>query len=323
MLVTIIIPVYKVEEYLDITMQSVFAQTYKDLEIIMVDDGSPDNCGKLCDEYAEKDPRIVVIHQENKGLSGARNAALDIMKGDAVTFVDSDDTIDPHYVEYMVDDMEKYDADIVECQMVDVYSDKNVVKDSLKEIKVCTPEEALEIDMGSRCGSVSACAKLYKRHIFNKHRFEVGKISEDAFAIINSLSQAKVIVIDPRSLYNYYHRDDSITTLKFNERSLDVLEVHRKNLKIVKKRFPGAINGALFRYDMSFLWVLDRILLDEDWKTNPHVKPIKKQIQKHLPRILRNPYFTKQRKAGAALAAVSVPLYRKALVAKWKGRVIS
>lgn len=322
MLVTIIIPVYKVEEYIDKSMESVLAQTYKDLEIILIDDGSPDNCGRICDEYAAKDPRIVVIHQENKGLSGARNAALDIMKGDALTFVDSDDTIDPHYVEYMVDDMEKYDADIVECQIVDVYSDREIRKDYLKEPLVCTPEEALEMDMGARGGAVSACAKLYKKHIFKKHRFKVGRIVEDAFALIDSMSQAEKIVIDPRSLYYYYHRSDSITTLKFNERSLDTLKAYRQNLKIVKNKFPGALTGALFRYDWSFLWVLDRILLDDDWKTNSHLKPVRKHVQKHLGRILRSPYFTKERKAGAALVSVSVPIYRKVLVSKWKARGI-
>ena len=106
MLVTVIIPVYKVEEYLEKCVESVKVQTYQDLEIILVDDGSPDNSGKLCDEIAKTDRRIKVIHQKNMGLSGARNSAMDIMTGDAVTFVDSDDTIDATMIENLVKDLE-------------------------------------------------------------------------------------------------------------------------------------------------------------------------------------------------------------------------
>ena len=136
MLITVIVPVYKVEEYLEKCVKTIKNQTYKDLEIILVDDGSPDNSGKICDEIAKTDERIKVIHQNNMGLSGARNSALEIMTGDAVTFVDSDDTIDEHMIEYLVSDMEKYDADIVECQFYEVFGNEVITYDYLKETKV-------------------------------------------------------------------------------------------------------------------------------------------------------------------------------------------
>lgn len=317
MLVSVIVPVYKVEEYLEKCVKSIKEQTYQNLEIILVDDGSPDNSGKMCDALKKTDPRIKVIHQENMGLSGARNSALDIMKGDAVTFVDSDDTIDSHMIEYLVSDMEQYDADIVECQFYEVFGSKVNVYDYLKETKVYNTEQALLIDLCSKGGSVAACGKLYRKKIFKTHRFEVGRIGEDMFAIIESLCQAERIVIDHRPMYYYYHRNNSITTNRFSEKTLDEIKGTKRNLDIVKKEYPSAVPGALFRYDWSYLWVLDRILLDEKWKENVHLKTVLQHIRRNLLRILKSPYFTRNRKIGALVTSVSPYLYRKLVIHIW------
>lgn len=317
-LVTVIIPVYKTRDYLESCVKSVVNQTYKNLEIILVDDGSPDECGQICDELKKQDPRIIVIHQDNQGLSGARNTALNIMSGEAVTFIDSDDTVDPHMIEYMMDDMEKYDADIVEGQFYEVFGNEVKTYDYLKETKVYSTEQALLIDLSSKGGSVAACGKLYRKKIFDAHRFEIGRIGEDAFAIIGSLRQAERIVIDTRPMYYYYHRNNSITTQGFNEKTLDEIRGAKINLDIVEKEFPGALAGALFRYDWSYLWVLDRILLDDHWTKNQYLKMILAHIRKNLARILKNPYFTRNRKIGAILTSFSPRLYRSFVVQTWK-----
>ncbi len=316
-LITVIVPVYKVEEYLEKCVKSVQNQTYTNLEIILVDDGSPDGSGRICDTLAKTDPRIRVIHQKNMGLSGARNSALDIMQGDAVTFVDSDDTVAPDMIENLLKDMEEYDADIVECQFYNVFNNRIDVQGYLKETKAYNTEQALLIDLSCRGGSVAACAKLYRRHIFAKHRFEVGRIGEDTIAIIGSLRQANRIVIDHRPMYYWYHRNNSITTSKFSERTLDSIYGHQRNLEIVEREFPGALPGALFRYDWSYLWVLDRILLDEQWRENKYLKSVVRHILKHFFRIIKCPYFTRNRKIGAALAWVSPGMYRKIVVRIW------
>ncbi len=320
MLITVIVPVYKVEEYLEKCVETIKNQTYKDLEIILVDDGSPDNSGKICDEIAKTDERIKVIHQNNMGLSGARNSALEIMTGDAVTFVDSDDTIDEHMIEYLVSDMEKYDADIVEGQFYEVFSNEVKTYDYLKETKVYNTEQALLIDLCSKGGAVAACGKLYRKKIFKEHRFEVGRIGEDAFAIIGSLRQADKIVIDTRPMYYYYHRNNSITTIGFSDKTLDEIEGAKINLEIVAKEFTGALLGALFRYDWSYLWVLDRILLDEKWKENKHLKSVLGHVRRNLPRILRSPYFTRNRKTGAVVASLSPAVYRSLVKKVWSTR---
>ena len=317
-LVTVIIPVYKTKDYLENCVKSVLEQTYKNLEIILVDDGSPDESGAMCDKLKELDPRIIVIHQENQGLSGARNTALDKMKGDAVTFVDSDDTIDPHMIEWMMDDMEQFDTDIVEGQFYEVFGNEIKVYDCLKKTTVYDTEQALLIDLSSKGGSVAACGKLYKKKIFNTHRFEVGRIGEDAFAIIGSLRQANKIVIDVRPMYYYYHRNNSITTLSFSEKTLDEIKGAKINLDIVKKDFPGALPGALFRYDWSYLWVLDRILLDDEWKTNKYLKDVICHIKRNRRRILKSPYFTRNRKIGAVIVSFSPICYRILVKRVWR-----
>ncbi len=316
-LVTVIIPVYKVEEYLEKCVKSVQDQTYTNLEIILVDDGSPDGSGRMCDELSRTDLRIRVIHQENMGLSGARNSALDIMQGDVVTFVDSDDMIDSDMIENLLEDMEEYDADIVECQFYEVFSNRIDFYDYLKETKAYSVEQALLIDLGSKGGSIAACGKLYRRQIFAEHRFEVGRIGEDAFAIIGSLRQADRIVIDHRPMYYYYHRNNSITTNGFSEKTLDEIEGAKINLDIVEKEFPKAVPGAMFRYDWSYLWVLDRILLDERWRENRYLKEILLHIHKHFLRIMNSPYFTKNRKIGAVVAIISPAIYRKIVQYIW------
>ena len=319
-LVTVVVSVYMTKDYLEACVQSILEQTYENLEIILVNDGSPDDSGRLCDELCKKNSRIKVIHQENMGLSGARNTALDIMRGDMVTFVDSDDTISSTMIEYLVQDIEQYDADIAECQFYDVFNDKVNAVDYLKITKVYTPEEAMLIDLSSKGGAVAACGKLYRKEIFKEHRFEVGRLGEDTFAIIESLRHAKRVVIDHRPMYYYYHRMNSITTNFFDEKTLDAIKGAKRNLKIVEKEFPGAIPGAMFRYDWSYLWVLDRILLGDDWKTNKYIRGMLRHVRKHLIRIMRSPYFTKSRKIGAVLISVSPAVYRCLVLYVWNKR---
>ena len=319
-LVTVVVPIYMTKDYLKACVQSILEQTYRKLEIILVDDGSPDDSGKLCDELCKKDSRIKVIHQENVELSGARNTALDIMQGDRVTFVDSDDTISSIMIEYLVQDIEQYNADIAECQFYDVFNNKVNAVDYIKITKVYTTEEAMLIALSSKGGSVAACGKLYRKEVFKEHRFEVGRLGENTFVIIESLRQARRVVIDHRPMYYYYHRMNSITTNCFDEKTLDAIKGAKKNLKIVEKEFPRAIPGAMFRYDWSYLWVLDRILLGDEWKTNKYIRETLRHVRKHLMRILRSLYFTKSRKIGAVLISISPAVYRCLVLYVWNKR---
>ena len=163
-LVSIIIPIYGTEQFLPKCIDSVLAQTYSQLEIILVDDESPDACPKICDSYMEKDDRIVVIHEENKGVSGARNTGLKRAKGDYIMFVDSDDELYPDAVKIMIEDTEKHDADIVSALKEIVHADGRTHSDiNDDKVKVYHGDEALILSLDGDRNTNSACAKLFNR----------------------------------------------------------------------------------------------------------------------------------------------------------------
>lgn len=312
--VTMVIPVYNVEKYLDRCMASVLGQTYKNLEIILVDDGSTDGSGEKCDKYKEKDSRIKVIHQENAGLSAARNAALDIMAGDYVMFIDSDDKVDRQIVELLLEDMHQYGCDIVECNFYDVYGGKISARKSLGETQAYTVEDALGIDIGTIGGSVSACGKLYKKTIFSTVRYREGKIGEDGYAIVDVLSQARKIVIDVRPMYYYYHRGASISTKTFTKANMDNIEAYRYNLRQVKDRYPSVVPIVVFRLDWNYLVAVDRILMCDDWQANKYLPQLMKYIKKHKLRMLSSKRMRRNRKLALILLLLNKKMYRKVLL---------
>lgn len=159
--------------------------------------------------------------------------------------------------------------------------------------------------------------KIISKKIFANHRFQIGRICEDEFAIIDSLSQANCVVIDHRAMYCYYRRNNSITTNVFKESTMDGIVSATENLMRVNREFPKALPGALFRFDWRYLWVFDRILLDSNWKDNPYFPKVRNHIRKNIIRILRCPYFTRNRKIGAILAFISPVLYRNVIKKIW------
>lgn len=212
-LISIIVPIYKVEEYLADCVNSLINQTYKKIEIILVDDGSPDNCPKLCDEYALKDPRIIVLHKPNGGLSDARNAGLDVCKGEYVAFVDSDDFIDKEMYDHMLNASLKYNADIVRCDFR-MYGGTKYQNHSLylknKEYTVLTDYEPLKALLTWK---MHCCAwdKLYRKDFLKNNRFIKGRLNEDIIFHFMLLQQGCTYVEINKVLYNYRVRPGSIT----------------------------------------------------------------------------------------------------------------
>lgn len=225
-LISLVIPVYKVEKYLHKCVDSILAQTYKNLEIILVDDGSPDNCGKICDEYAAKDSRIKVIHQPNGGLSVARNAGLDIATGDYIGFVDSDDYIAPEMFEKLYFALTENSADISICNYdyVDsLYQTMNVY--SPVENRLYNSAEIIECLFSEYyCYFVTVWNRLYKAEVFSRLRFEEGKKFEDAFIAHHIFLECRKIVTIRDKLYYYLQRNDSIMGSKLSVSKCDELE---------------------------------------------------------------------------------------------------
>lgn len=214
-MISVIVPVYKVESYLDDCVKSILAQSFTDFELILVDDGSPDRCPAMCDAWAEKDGRIKVIHKENGGLSSARNAGLDVMRGEYLTFIDSDDYVKSNYLERLYGALKEYDADVSVCELI---WGKSTCERESKETTVCTGKEAcLAIcsENSVTMSMVSACTKLYKKQLFENLRFPLGKLHEDQFVTYRAFYPCKKVVRVYEPLYYYRDNSASITHSRF------------------------------------------------------------------------------------------------------------
>lgn len=230
-LVSIIVPIYKVEPYLLRCLDSIVNQTYTNLEIILVDDGSPDGSPHICDEYAGEDSRIVVIHKKNGGQSEARNQGLDICKGDYISFVDSDDWVEPTYIEELLKLITKEDADIAICELkrTKLFEEKN--KPQKIDYQYYTSAEAIRrLFVQKEVSFIGPVCKIYKRRLFNKVRFPVGKFHEDEFVTHVLFSHAKKIVYTSAILYYYYQRADSTMG---TPHPYDLLEAEEKQFDFI------------------------------------------------------------------------------------------
>lgn len=228
--ISIIVPVYKVEKYLKRCVDSILCQTFSDIEIILVDDGSPDNCGLMCDEYAELDKRVKVIHKQNGGLSSARNAGLDIASGDYIGFVDSDDWIHPQMYEILYYYIVKFDLGIVKCKHLKVTNEDGVnntepyIDDNIRILDYDEILNNFNDDIHYSLISPIVCNKLYKKNIFNSLRFDENRIHEDEIIMLPSIFLAKTVGVIKQQLYYYFYtRPDSIMNTGFSVKSFDDL----------------------------------------------------------------------------------------------------
>lgn len=225
MLLSVIVPVYNVEPYLDKCVQSIVQQTYRELEIILVDDGSTDNSPQMCDDWALKDGRIKVIHKENGGLSSARNAGIDIAQGEVLSFVDSDDFIEPEMYETMVTALQDSGKDIACCgRIVDLFGEREKVEFSIPKPRMYTREEAMKEVLCLRDIDVAAWDKIYKKKLFKDIRYPIGKISEDAAIIFQLLEKTNGVIHVGRNFYHYIYRMNSISKATYSHKKYDNYE---------------------------------------------------------------------------------------------------
>lgn len=245
-LISVIVPVYKVEDYLDRCIQSIVDQTYTNLEIILVDDGSPDRCPQMCDEWAKRDSRICVIHKENGGLSDARNAGMSAATGEYVAFVDSDDWLARVYIERLYGAICETGAKLAACGVQFVTDDLQNCKaeSSTSEIKVFSAEEALSPDGWKKVRAVS-WNKLYLRSLLEGERYPVGKYHEDEYFTYRIVDQAERVAYVEDELYFYLQRQGSIMH-GFSMKRLDALEAYMQRLRLLEKKYP-----ALYRQEKA------------------------------------------------------------------------
>lgn len=242
--ISVIIPIYKVEKYLDKCLESVVNQTYKNLEIILVDDGSPDNCPKICDSWAEKDSRIKVIHKKNGGLSDARNVGIENASGKYLMFVDSDDYVSLDICQKLYDNLIKFDADVSMCEAKLVYENaqREIALDNEINVRCFTGNEIRSSIIYFKPGiadMVSAWGKIYKKEIFKDLRFPVGRLHEDGFTYYKILFLAQKIVCTNEKLYCYLQRPQSIMASRNEKNGRDALDATIEQFEFLSENLPN------------------------------------------------------------------------------------
>lgn len=241
-LISVIIPVYKVEKYLDKCIESIVNQTYKNLEIILVDDGSPDRCPEICDEWALKDNRVKVIHQVNSGGGQARNTALELATGEFVGFVDSDDYIHPRMYEILMTYMQD-NIDIVECDYIKAYDDNAVLGEKSsneKEIRLTT-SKALQANIKDSIFRQIIWNKLYRRRVIEGVFFPVGKKIDDEFWTYHVIGNARIVLRCHDVMYAYRQQPDSVMNTKFSIERLQAIEAKCNRIDYLKESFPELV----------------------------------------------------------------------------------
>lgn len=308
--ISVIVPVYKVEPYIHKCVDSILAQTFTDYELILVDDGSPDTCGNICDEYAQKDARIHVIHKENGGLSDARNAGMKIACGEYVIFVDSDDYIDVDMLSYLYENLKKADADMATCGIYEVYADR-IEKQEEEPDFVCSGEEAFRCILRGHTIRGEIWNKLIKRSCISDLEFPKGKLYEDIFYTVDMMQRIKKVAVGTKPKYYYLHRSDSITGKAYRPKLFDIIDGYTKNYQVVQHAFPKLEEEAECLWIWSRFIVLDKMLLEENYRSIDRFEELVTFIKQHFRRIMKNPYFQRNRKISAIVLLISIPLYRK------------
>lgn len=241
-LISIIVPVYNVEKYLQKCVGSIINQTYQNIEIILIDDGSTDNSGKVCEELKDRDSRIRVIHKENGGLSSARNKGISVAKGRYLGFIDSDDYIEKEMFGSLYEAIKRTGKDVACCgRIVDIFGEYSNTEFSLAQEQVFTKTEAIKEVLYLETIDVSACDKLYKRELFKEIRYPEGKISEDAAVIFEILEASNGVVHVGKPFYHYVFRNNSITKSKYSEKKYDVINNLKKTQIFIENNHPELV----------------------------------------------------------------------------------
>lgn len=310
--ISIIVPVYNVELCMRKCIDSILAQTFKDFELILVNDGSTDGSGKICNEYSLKDKRIRIINKENGGLSSARNAGIKAALGEFLGFVDSDDYISPDMYNFLFTLLNKTHADVASCGLYNCYANKIIPQCKSNHSYLLNGEGALALVLEGEKLYMSAVNKLYRRNLFEKTCFPLGKLYEDAFTIPSILADACLVAVETAPMYFYVHRAGTITTSDFNKNDLDIVEAHKKNLDLVRLRFPSLESRAMFRYLWAYAHVLDKMSCSANYhsiRRGAEYRAIVSVLRANTSKILANPYFSCRRKIMATLLFVNSSVY--------------
>ena len=305
-LISIIIPVYNTKKYLRDCIESVFSQTYRNLEIILIDDGSTDGSGQLVDDYAKSDRRVKVIHQKNQGLSGARNTGLKHVTGKYVTFIDSDDRIEPDMIKGLLDALKESGANIAMCSFKEKYPNGRTKSfNNHHHRQVFAPASALTNMLQEKGFMVSTTMKLYPSEFFKDIEFPTGKLHEDVGTTYKLIMKADKIVFIPNEYYIYVHHSNSIINQSFDDRKLDLIELTDQMCDDIDSKYPKLKNITNERRMRARFSILRQIPIK-----HPKTKELLKYIKTHQDFITKNPKSTKTDRIALKLALTNLKLFQ-------------
>lgn len=323
--ISVIVPVYNTLNCLERCVESICGQTYKNLEIILVDDGSTDGTGQLCDTLAKRDDRIRVYHKENGGASSARNLGIQKANGDYIGFVDSDDHIDADVYRKMAELAIEKQYPVVQISRDERDEDGNRLADVCvppKEVRFCDSETFIK-ELLLHQGDCSFCTKLLKKELFNQHRFPEGELNEDFKLLIELLMRIEGVAILPEQGYHVVCRSDS-TTRKRSEDSfsrvfLDIVENADRMQEIVDQSYP-ALHDYAVRFNLyQRLDYMLHIPVSQMDRENAFYQNVKRYLRSHIGDTVRNPYLKKKNKVYLLLLTAAPKTVRR--VHGWKMRI--
>lgn len=306
--VSVVVPVYNVSDYIDKCLETIINQDYKNLEILLIDDGSTDKSGELCDKWAKIDSRIKVYHNANMGLSGARNFGVRQSSGDFITFIDSDDFIDLDYVSYLMNLVNIYGTKIAIAQHRVLFPNGRISDNGLS-----TPDELLNAhDVMERILyhdviDTSAWGKLFHQSLFDTDIFPVGKLFEDIGSIYKLICKTNSIAIGYQSKYNYIMRSKSIVNSKYNINKMDLLEMTDEMGRNVQEKFPDLKDAVLRRRVYARISTYNQMINENDFYDSK--QELLNFILENGGCILRNPRVSLRDKVAIRLLKFNPKLY--------------
>jgi glycosyltransferase involved in cell wall biosynthesis len=320
--VSIIVPVYKVEQYLKKCVDSIMAQTLTDFELILVDDGSPDNCGKICDDYAQRDSRVKVIHKENGGQASARNAALDIAKGEYIGFVDSDDWIEPDMYELLYNMCIQNNCEIANCSSM-IYFKNKTVKNGGHSLTIHNREQGMAAMLEGNLYDEVVWTKLIKRSLLENIRFPTGVFYEDTAFTYKVIDNANRICCIGEPKYHYIKREESTMDRAIKNLKIDAVLIYDEMYQFIGKKYPGLTYLVALKLANSAMSILNLIAGQKNFNQfKKEYYLVTKVLNKYFSQTIRIKEFPKNVKLLLSAAKLQ-PLFYKWLVQFASGRSLS
>lgn len=300
-LVSIVVPVYDTSEYLRQCLESIVVQTYHNIEVILIDDGSTDGSGAICDEYAWRDIRFHVIHKNNEGLSSARNIGTERAQGEYVLYVDSDDYIERGYVKDLLETALENNADIVQCLMEKFWEDGRRIsrKRISTDIEIYSSAQALEELCYQRKFMQYAWGKLYRKELLDGAAFPVGVIYEDMAVMYRIFGNAGRILLLPKVMYHYRQHGNSIMHMAFSDKKIDRIRVTGQMKEYMADHYPQN------RKAMDCRWLLSNLQLLMEMPFGTHYKNIRKEVYGNIKGVRKSVITDAKAKAGIRIMAIS------------------